>query len=222
MKTAVRALIASIVVCCVVFCMASCSSVTDPDPIPIPPPEWSDDFDDGDFTATPAWAEINDDDAPGIVEVTGDDRYVRFFRDAPSGNGGNISLVHDFCYNVTDSTAVEFDVNPVYAEICGWEGAEHPVEVTLHLRDDAGTDLYLRFCYNHVGGWSLYEQHYIRIVFPDCEQNVWLRGERFVVRDYFPQAASLVGIELAGRGWDFEGYIDNVLLTGLEDACAAQ
>ncbi len=177
--------------------------------------EWFDGFDDGDFTDNPTWTEVNNDDVPGIVEVTGDDHYVRFYREAPYGNGGNISLVHDFCYNVTDDTAVEFDANPVYAEICGWGGAEHPVEVRLHLLDSSGTNLDLLFCYNHVCGWDLYEPDYIRIVFPDCEQNVWLRGERFVVRDYFPQATTLVRIELAGRGWDFEGYVDNVRLLEL-------
>ncbi|MBN2405227.1 MAG: hypothetical protein JXE06_06575 [Coriobacteriia bacterium] len=175
--------------------------------------DWSDDFDDGDFTSDPTWIEDNHDDHPGIVEVAGAEDYVRFYRDVPYGNGGGIELVHALNLGITDETAVKFDVNPVYSDVgdgAGWHNGEYPIEVRLHLRNAAGDELQLAFCYNYRGGASLTQSDFIRVAFPYCQQNVWLRNEEFTIRDYFPQAETITRITLAARGWDFEGYADNV------------
>lgn len=47
---------------------------------------------------------------------------------------------------------------------------------------------------------------------------MWRRAEHFVVRDYVPEATCLSRIELAARGWDYEGYIDNVRIRNVEEA----
>lgn len=179
---------------------------------------WSDDFSDGDFTNNPSWTESNSDDVPGIVEVTGDEHYVRFFRDAPGGNGGNIALEQDVSLFVDKSSTITFDVNPVYSNVVGGAGGgngEYPVEIRLFLRDQEQNHLQLLFCYNYRGGASLYQDDFIRVAFPHCEQNVWIRDESFRIRDYFPQAVLIEKIELAARGWDFEGCVDNLALHGV-------
>ena len=193
----------------VLACLAALApSVADAD-------SWSDDFNDGDFTHNPSWTELNNDDAPGVVEVTGDEYYVRFFRDAPSGNGGTVALECDVALAVTERSAIAFDVNPVFSNVGGGAGlhdAEYPVEIHLYLRDQDQNQLELLFCYNYRGGASLYQDHFIRVAFPYCEQNVWLRDETFRIRDYFPQAVLIERIMLAARGWDYEGCVDNVAL----------
>ena len=83
---------------------------------------------------------------------------------------------------------------------------------TSILRDQDQNQLELLFCYNYRGGASLYQDYFIRVAFPYCEQNVWLRDETFRIRDYFPQAVLIERIMLAARGWDYEGCVDNVAL----------
>ncbi len=176
---------------------------------------WSDDFGDGNFTANPSWTEWNYDDAPGVVEVTGDDSYVHFFRDAPPGNGGSIRLGLNVSLPVTKGTSIAFDVNPIFSDVVGGAGfsdGEYPAEVHLSLLDGDGNPLELHFCYNYRGGSSLYEADFVRVAFPYCSQGVWLRDETFRIRDYFRQAVLIERIELGADGWDFEGCIDNIVL----------
>lgn len=205
-RTAISATVTAI---CVLVAVTSSSMAVD----------WSEDFSDGDFTRSSSWIERNRDDSPGVIKVTGTDKHVRFYRDAPSGNGGGMELVRSLDFRITDDSAVAFDVNPVFSNIgggAGWHNGEYPIEVQLQLRDAAGRELRLAFCYNYRGGASAREPDFVRIAFPDCQKNVWLRDETFVIRDYFPQANTVNSITLRASGWDYEGCVDNVRLVNVE------
>lgn len=105
------------------------------------------------------------------MEIVGTDDYARFFRDAPYGNGGNTSLAFDFDLGLaaSDSTSIEFDVNPVYSDVgdgAGWHGAEYPAEVRLTFLDASGVSTDLLFCYNYRGGWGDTLAGYVRVASP--------------------------------------------------------
>ena len=161
---------------------------------------WSDDFDDGDYTNDPAWTERNFDDAPGTLEIAGSDDYLRIYRDVSGGNGGTTGVEIELSLYVSERTSVSFDVNPVHSNVVGGAGyhdSEYPIEVHLYLLDTSMNPLELLFCYNYRGGASLYEDDYVRVAFPDCEENEWLRQQSFRIREYFPQAAFVERIMLA-------------------------
>ena len=174
----------------------------------------SDNFNDGDFTNNTFCNVRNGDDIPGSVSVENND-YVKFMRENASGNGGSVILTTITDYNINNNTSIKFDVNPVFSDVgngAGWTNDEYPINVWLHLKDANGTNLTLRFAYNYRGGEDLNESEYIRVAFPNCDQNEWLRDQEFNISNYFPQAVHLDSIRIGGNGWDFEGYVDNIEL----------
>jgi len=173
---------------------------------------FSDNFNDGDYSSNPEWTVVNNDDHPGSVDIIDTD-YVKFLRTNAGGNGGGVYLEYDLNIDINNFSFVKYDINPVFSDVgagAGWHNGEYPINVYLYLLDENDNELTLRFCYNYRGGESLYEDDYIRVAFPYCEQNVWLRNEQFNIRDYFPQTVTIDRILIGGNGWNFEGYIDNI------------
>ncbi|MCT4615036.1 MAG: hypothetical protein N4A49_09210 [Marinifilaceae bacterium] len=169
------------------------------------------DFNDGNYSNNPNWTVENIDDIPGSIVV--DDNYVKFRRTGAGGNGGGIYLSKTIDIALRENTKLRFDVNPVYSDVgngAGWSNGEYPANVYLYLLDSSNNELVLRFCYNYRGGQSKYEDDDIRVVFPYCSKNKWLRKEEFIIKDYFPQAIKITKIKIGGNGWNFESLIDNI------------
>ena len=178
---------------------------------------WDEDFDDGDFTVNPLWYDYANGAAwqKATIVVTGEENYVRFKRDAHAEYGGYSYLYTPLNLPLTAESTISFDVNPVYSNAPGGAGPLdqiYPIEVHLKLNDADGNLLQLLLCYNYRGGAGYSDPSYMRVVFPYCEQDVWLRGQTFRIADYFPRAVFMKDIYLRADGWDYEGCIDNIKL----------
>ena len=80
------------------------------------------------------------------------------------------------------------------------------------MLDENDQELVLKFGYNYRGGASLLSDAYIRIAYPDCEQDVWLENEQHVIHDYFPNAVTITKIKFGGSGWDFTSSFNDIKL----------
>lgn len=100
----------------------------------------------------------------------------------------------------------------MYGGGSGDKNLEFPVHVGLKLRLSDGSEARLRYSYNYRGGEDIYEDDFIQIAFPDVEQDVWLRDESFRIREHFPSATELTEVKLSGKGWSYEGYVDNLAI----------
>ncbi len=177
------------------------------EPLSLP---FGDDFDDGDFTNDPDWSEFNPDDAPGLVEVVGNELHI--FRDAPPGNGGGVGLVKTVDFPVTPLTQVKFDGRPVSRNVvngCGFDCAEYPVLIFLTLETLSGDSVRLLYGLNYGGAVADRDWPGQRLRALSVPQDVWTRDVTFLIQDIWPDAARIREIQLIGTGWDFEGYIDN-------------
>jgi len=173
-------------------------------------------FDDGDHTDNPVWQpDIRQACALDLPQILVENGILKVLELTAGSCGNHASIEINLDIPVKDSTKIKFDVKPVYSSVdegAGWLDVEYPVFVILWLADINNRFLRIRFGYNYRGGESFYEKDNISIAFPNCEQNVWLRSEMFTLKNYFPNAVSIKRLEVGGSGWDYEGYIDNILI----------
>jgi hypothetical protein len=172
---------------------------------------FSDDFDDGDFTNDPAWSVDNNDDLPGELDVIDD--ALQILRTNAGGNGGTTGISKTLNIPITQDTRVNYDVKATFSDVSGGAGfgdGEYPISVEVVLQRDDGSMARLRHAYNYRGGANKDEGDFIQIVFPDVEQDTWLRDESFRVREHFPEAETITELRIYGNGWNYEGWADNV------------
>jgi two-component sensor histidine kinase len=137
--------------------------------------------------------------------------------------GNWAQLITELNIPVTDSTKIQFDVKPSYSSVdngSGWRNEEYPISVRLILINQRNEYLDIWFCYNYRGGASFLYKDYIRLVFPYCDQDKWIRNEVFRLKDFFPDAKTILKLKIAGSGWDYKGYVDNVKIFNSEEISA--
>ncbi len=147
---------------------------------------------------------------PGTISLI--DSTVRFYQSGAGQCDNSSFLLTNCSIEVTDRTYVEFDVNPTYSSIDGGAGSNndmYPAVVELDLTTASNDSLTLELCYNYRGGTGFNSNNYKRVVFPDCQQGIWKRQEKFLIQDYFPSAKSIKKIKIGASGWDYESNFDN-------------
>ncbi|AQT70044.1 Serine/threonine-protein kinase PrkC [Anaerohalosphaera lusitana] len=176
-----------------------------------------DNFNDGDFVSDPQWQEQNNDDYPGSVVV--EDGALKFYRSGAGGNGGSVGVLKEASIPVNSGTYVAFDANAVYRSVgagCGWNCGEFPVIVQLTAQDSDGNEMILKYALNYGGAiQDKTESTFIQRCL-DVPQGEWVQGIAFNIQETWPEAASIISIQLRGAGWDFEGYIDNFQIGRLD------
>jgi V8-like Glu-specific endopeptidase len=176
-----------------------------------------DDFNDGDFTGSPAWSVSGSQGcAPSFagLSVDGGEFHVLQSGAGGCGNGAEIRIDLDAPLNEGDAI-LTFDVNPIFSDVVGGTGngnTEWPAQVNLVVQRNDGSQKRLLIGYNYRGGFSE-DQGVIRIVgLGNVPQGVWQRNQTFRLRDYIPDAARILGIFIGGAGWSYESRFDNVSL----------
>lgn len=173
-----------------------------------------DDFNDGNFTANPAWRPYQPDDRPGWVEVATSDRGPAFHtvRTGVGGNGGGDGIEMDVDISVGENTALSFDgkaVNRTVVNGCGRDCAEHPVIAELRLRLPDNRVVWIRYALNYDNAVRGYESGDTKQRAFNVPRNTWVtRVQR--IRDDWPTAQRIELVRLLSSGWDYEGYFDNV------------
>lgn len=143
------------------------------------------------------------------VEMAVENLAFKVRRANAGGSLDTVGIYQNLNLPVDDNTTVTYDIKPVFANI-PIADVHYPIylELTLALQDTVTGKL--RFAYSYNGGKEIKRNDFIQKVKGDAEENVWLFGESFNIREHFPTAQTIKKLWIGGSGWNFEGYIDNI------------
>jgi len=171
-------------------------------------------FNDGDFTSHPAW-EINAvrmcAPNPPTLKVVDGVLCISQRNARTCGNWAQIIMNLDI--SVSDNTKIQFDVRPSHSTVdegSGYKNEEFPIMIKLRMLNQTDEYLSIWFCYNYRGGKSYFYKDNVKLVFPECKKDEWIRNETFRFRKFFPDAKKIIELQVAAAGWDYKGCADNI------------
>ncbi len=168
-------------------------------------------FDDGNFSAGPAWLADSASGARlgvvnGVLEIS---RHAA----RPISQGADITLpVH---VPVSRATQIQFDVQVLPDSArrgCGLNCASWPARVRLRVRNSDLTESEVWYGYSDIGGTSHTLGNVVIVGRGDAPAGEWLREQRFTVRDALPRADTIIQISVGGTGTDYAARFDNIYL----------
>lgn len=177
-------------------------------------------FDDGDWTRAPAWQA---DSAAGatIVVREGSLQIARAF---PRGRVAAAGLTLPVRVPVTRATALTLDVLVEDGRApggCGVNCAAWPATVRLRVRNHDLTESELWIVFGESSWRPPRALGPVSFVVREAPRARWIRGERFVLREYLPRADSVIAISLGGIGLAYTARYDNVVLASPQPASLA-
>lgn len=175
---------------------------------------FEEDFNDGDFKTNPAW-KINAVSmcAPRAPKVQINDGVLCISQQNARTCGNWAQIIMDLDIPVNENTKIQFDVRPSYSTVdegSGYKNEEFPIMIRVRMLNQMDEYLSIWFCYNYRGGKSYFYKDNVKLVFPDCKKDEWIRNEVFRFRNFFPDAKKIIELQVAAAGWDYKGCADNI------------
>ena len=182
----------------------------------------------GDFSAGLAgWTPRIDQGCGGTrtVEVIPEDspyQNVLVLKSVGAGGcGGGSHAYQDLAINLSnyECVTVSASVKAVEATVgagCGWTGVEYPALLVFYYLTASGEQKYLYIAFYYGGGTCGYpEPHWdITWLFCPVSQGVWHEFTSPNLKEVIPDAVTITGLQASACGWDYEGRIDNITVSG--------
>jgi PKD repeat protein len=106
-----------------------------------------------------------------------------------------------------------FDANVISRDIangCGNSCDDYPIIIRLFLKDAHGAWLTFDYALNYGEALEARNESDYRRIVRSVTQGQWVRDISYRLRDAFPMATQIAGIELISSGWNFDGRYDNL------------
>lgn len=183
-----------------------------PAPGAIPARSLFEPFDDGNWTAAPAWLV---DSAPGAA-LTMRTHAVEIARSRIgryAGPGAGLALPARI--PVRPMTQIQFDVmvlaDPLRTD-CGLNCASWPASVRVRVRNNDLTESEVWYVYGSKGGGGRALGNVVVVARGNAPIGRWLRGQRFTIRATLPRADTILQVAIGGVGGDIGARFDNIIV----------